>query len=620
MMARSRLPLVALPLALLLAGGAAGWFMRDTAAPQGTVSTVVGASLPSGLDAVAPQRHVPTAANTTVFDRRTLVGLPDTERVVVPKGGALPMVRGSGGSLTAVDAASLQPVQASGGTPAPVVDPTPIDAVATPAAPPSTVAAGEPSTTLPPASASAFIDPCHTAADPPCAGDGARVVATSATVTGLDPLLLSVPMAAVGDLATMCDTIERGALPDPALSPQMRPTVAVVVNQPASIALTGTWADGAPLDKLTMVTSSDFEQQWEANGQKGSLLQCLTLPLDDVRAHATAGRAVLDAKLLGISKQGRAELGGRLTLTVPLDGEDPPFVEALNIGSLGEQRRADGTLAPMVHVHYAFTDDELQPKSGALRPATAKLYAEHAFVANADCAGWANNQTGTDRTLDGTFAITNEQRTVNGRTRPVTVVDGDLALDPTLPGGWEGFACVRLFYADDAGTTATVVLRGAAVRSPLTATYDIGALLDDPALPAGWSVEATWSTPGNAPWCGPVVLDAASPGESCATSARTVPDGVQLMLRAIDDTGTKRPAFIVTVPINTAYCTPDDPFAAISNGCDTGFTQRLRMPVDATGEQSVMVQLQVIRSAAPGSADLAPAHLWRIDVAQAFAF
>jgi hypothetical protein len=117
-----------------------------------------------------------------------------------------------------------------------------------------------------------------------------------------------------------------------------------------------------------------------------------------------------------------------------------------------------------------------------------------------------------------------------------------------------------------------------------------------------------------------VVLDAASPGESCATSARTVPDGVQLMLRAIDDTGTKRPAFIVTVPINTAYCTPDDPFAAISNGCDTGFTQRLRMPVDATGEQSVMVQLQVIRSAAPGSADLAPAHLWRIDVAQAFAF
>jgi hypothetical protein len=267
-----------------------------------------------------------------------------------------------------------------------------------------------------------------------------------------------------------------------------------------------------------------------------------------------------------------------------------------------------------VHVHYAITDDELLPTSGPLQAATAKLYAQHAFVANADCAGWANNQTGVDRTLDGMFSVANEQRTVNGRTRPVTTVDGDVALDPTLPGGWEGFVCTRVFYADAAGHSETVVLRGAAVRSPLTATYDVGVVFDDPTFPDGWTVEATWSTPGNAPWCGPVVLSADDTGASCATSARFVADGVQLMLRPVNPDGVKQPAFIVTVPVNTAYCTPDDPYAAISNGCDTGFVQLLRVPLDGT--HSVMAHLQAIRSAAPGT----PAHLWRIDVPQSFTF
>ncbi|MFM2078743.1 MAG: hypothetical protein RJA49_2633, partial [Actinomycetota bacterium] len=440
MMGRTRSSLVALPVVLLLAGGAAGWFMRDTAAPGVSNGTVVGASLPpsAALDDVAPTRHVPSAPNTMVYDRRVLVGLPKDTRTVVPKGAALPMTRDASGTLTPVDATSLQPVAASTPPPAPVVDPTVLEAASPPPSPPSTAAFGDPTTTLPLAVPPAFVDPCRTTADPPCVGDAARVVeATDGPTTALDPLLISVPMAATGDLATMCDTIEAGTLPDPFLGPQVRPTVAVVVNQPSSIALTGTWSDGAPLEKLTMITSSAFDQQWQSqwdtSGVQGSLLQCLTLPLDDVRAHATAGRAVLDAKLLAISKGGRAELGGRITLSIPLDGADPPFVDALGIGSLGEQRRDDGTLVPTVHVHYAFTDDQLIPSTGTLNAATAKLYAQHAFIENADCAGWANNQQGLDRTLESRFDVGNEQRTVSGRSRPVTVVDGDLALDPSVP-------------------------------------------------------------------------------------------------------------------------------------------------------------------------------------------
>jgi hypothetical protein len=627
MMDRTRSSLVALPVVLLLAGGAAGWFMRDTPAPGVSLGTVVGAPLPTGaaLDGVAPTRHVPNAPNTMVFDRRALIGLPDDTRTVVPKGAVLPVTRDSAGALTPVDPTSLQPVTVTEPAPAPVQDPTVLEAATPPPAPPSTAEFGDPTTTLPLAVPPAFVDPCRTTPDQPCVGEPARVVeATDGPTTALDPLLISVPMAATGDLATMCDTIEAGTLPDPFLGPQVRPTVAVVVNQPSSIALTGTWADGTPLEKLTMVTSSAFDDQWQTQWDtgavQGSLLQCLTLPLDEVRAHATAGRAVLDAKLLAISKGGRAELGGRLTLSIPLDGDDPPFVDALGIGSLGEQRRDDGTLVPTVHVHYAFTDDQLIPSTGTLNVVTAKLYAQHAFVENADCAGWANNQQGLDRTLEGRFDVGNEQRTVSGRSRPVTVVDGDLALDPSVAGGWEGFVCMRLFLADDEGHTVTVALRGASVRSPLTATYSVGVVIDDPGLPHQWTMEATWATTTGALWCGPVVLPPGLSGATCATSARAVPDGVRLFLRATGGTVTERPAFVVTVPINTAYCTPDDPYAAISNGCDTGFTQRLLVPVDATGTQYVPVQLQVVRSAAAGAADLAPAHVWRIDVPQSFTF
>ena len=123
-----------------------------------------------------------------------------------------------------------------------------------------------------------------------------------------------MPFAATGAYAQMCNDIEGGAVPDPFLAPAVRPTVAVVVNQPSSIALTGTWGDGTPLEKVTMVTSSAFDQQWQqawdSEGVQHSLLACLTLPLDEVRTHASGGRADLAASLLGISATGRAESGG----------------------------------------------------------------------------------------------------------------------------------------------------------------------------------------------------------------------------------------------------------------------------------------------------------------------
>ncbi len=619
--------LIGAPLVMLLIGGGVGWFTRDSGGTSASGGTVVGRPMPSGaeLDAQAPLRSLPSAPNTMVIDQRQLIGFPESEATVVPRGGALPLALDASGSATVVDALTLRPVDDTAPAALPPVDPVPLPAAVPPAAPPSTAAPVESTSTTAAAVDDGFVDPCTTAVDAPCAGVAGRTTAEPTPGDRvLDPLTMSVPFAATGAYAAMCGTIEGSAVPDPFLAPAVRPTIAVVVNQPSSVALTGTWSDGTPLEKLTMVTSPEFDQQWQqqwdAEGRQGLLLACSTLPLETVRAHASAGRADLSAGLLAISATGRTELDGEVIVSMPLDGEDPPFVDQVAFGSLGEQYLDDGTLAPTVHVHYAVTTDTLIPAVSTLDQRTAKVYAQHEFVENADCAGWANNQQGLARTSTGEFSVSFEQRTVGGRSRPVTVVDGDLHLDPVLPGGWEGFACTHLFVADDAGNRVTVALRGAQVRSPLTATYAVGVVLDDPLLPEGWTLEATWATAQGGVWCGPATLTAAAPGASCTTYARTAPDGIRLVLRAIDEIGERRPAFVATLPVNTAYCTPDDPYAYLSDGCATGATERVKVPADAAGEQSVRVAVQITRTALAGSVQTSPAHAWRIDVTQSFVF
>ena len=627
-MERSRLAVIGAPLAALLIGGGVGWFMRDDGGGAvSTAGTVAGRELPTGadLDALAPVRPLPSAHNTMVVDQTRIVGLPERATVHVPATAALPLSLGADGSITPVDARSLRPMDPAAPVALPPVEPVTVTELPSPAGPVVTAAPPEGAvpTTAATTAAPVFVDPCSASGGCP-GGPGVVLAEPTTATTALDPFQISVPFTASGAIAEMCNTIEAGAVPDTFLSPATRPTVAVVTNQPSTIALSGTWGDGQPLDKLTMVTSTDFDdqwqQQWDGEGVQGLLVACITLPLDTVRAHASAGRATLDATVLGISATGRVELGGGVPLNIPLDGEDPPFVDQLSVTSLGELRQADGSLAPTVHVHYAVVSDTIIPPAGQLNQRTAKVYGSHALVENADCAGWAVNQQGLDRSGAGEFTVALEQRTVAGRSRPVTVVDGDLTLDPVQPGGWDGFLCAHLFVADDSGNRVTVALRGAEVRSPRTAVYTVGTQIIDDTFPADWKVEANWARPGGGVWCGPTELTATSGGATCTTYARSAPDGITLILRGVDAAGAERPAFVMVVPVNTAYCNPDDPDAWSSDGCSTGFGQRIRVPLDAAGTESVSMTVTVVRTVEQGTRLDNPSNTWRIGLTQAFAF
>ena len=85
-------PLIGAPLVMLLIGGGVGWFTRDSGGTSASGGTVVGRPMPSGaeLDAQAPLRSLPSAPNTMVIDQRQLIGFPESEATVVPRGGALP--------------------------------------------------------------------------------------------------------------------------------------------------------------------------------------------------------------------------------------------------------------------------------------------------------------------------------------------------------------------------------------------------------------------------------------------------------------------------------------------------------------------------------------------------
>jgi hypothetical protein len=623
----SRRTVVAIPVAMLLLGGVAGWFMRDDTPTSSTNGTVVGKAIPTGaaLDAAAPVRALGGQMNTMVIDRTTLVGYPTSLGTSVPTGAALPL--GAAQALEPVDPRTLEPAVAVAPVPAAPAEPETLGRAQAPVAPPRTLPPADPTTTLPPGGGGTFRDPCLSAKGG-CPGGEGRIQAPTATTSApnpadtLQPLTASMPFAATGWFSTMCDTIEQGTLPDTALDPGARPTIAVVVNQPSSIAVSGTWGDGTALAKLTLATSAQFDQQWQDAWKhdhvQKSLLECITLPVDDVRAHAAGGRAPLQATVLAISATGRTELDGALTLTVPLDGEDAPFADSVLVGSLGEQVQEDGTLAPAVHVHYALLDDKVVPTTSRLNARTAKVYGSHALVENADCAGWANNQGGVDRTSASTFTVTRENRTINGKARSITVVDGDLTLDPTLPGGWKGYACVRVFVADSEGHKLNVALRGAKVRGPRTADYRVGVVLDPTQWPEGAALRATWTDTNGVQWCGPTEVTPKTKGAECATSARAQPKGIRLVLQPRDSKGVLQPAFVATVPVNTAYCNTDDAYASLSDGCSTGYTQSLKISLSGAGRTTGVVTLVVRRDAGAGSIVNSPSQAWQIDATESF--
>ena len=631
MMRRSRLPLPALmgaPLTMLLVGGAAGWFMRDDgASTTGGVSTVVGVTVPADLDQFAPEQRIATQPNPAVIDPAGIIGFLPAGTIDVPVAAAIDLPLAAGGAATVVDAATHEPLPATSSPLDRSAAPsTAIEALQPLATAPSTVPTASdaivdgsaPSTA---ADTHLFVDPCVTAAVP-CSGMPAIVHSADpafATTASLDPLRISFPVGGADGFSQQCDAIEAEKNPNPLLSPATRPTVAVLVNQPSTLALTGQWADGATVDKMTMVTSpaddAEWKRSWDQDRVQRNIVACLTLPLDDVRAHAGAGVGQLRANVLAISATGRAEITGQVTLNIPTDGDDALFVERLVIANRGEQRRLDGVLYPTVHVHYAFrTDtDTIAPAGSGLDPTSTRVYGEHAFVEGADCNGWAANQQGRDRTNSAQLTVTNEERNVAGRPRTVTVVDGEVYLDPTMPSGWEGQFCVRLIATDQPPGAAlrrplTLTLSGTTLRSPRTADYSISVLMDG----ADGQFRASWTGPSGVTVCTEAVLTGAEPGATCAVSSRFAADGVWV---AVD--GSTAPLVSAFVPIKTAYCNPDDPFGAVADGCSRGFTQPLELP-RGDGE-TVRVVLQVDRTAEAGVLWQDPSQAWTIGPVTSFA-
>lgn len=560
--------IIGTPLLLLLAGGAAGWFMADSD-DGGNRANGNGEPLPATFDVVAPLAPLDDAPNPLDTDASRIIGasayLDSASAIEVP-GGAELEIPG-----VAVDPSTLLPLPAGE------------DVVA--------------STQLALHEAAALEPPTDVSSPTPTAIVREATTQTSTTITS--PFRVSTPFAASGALAALCNEIEAGNVPDPSATPATRPTLAVLVNEPSTIAISGTWSDGAPLEKATMVTLSAHDDEWrrlfEETGEQAVILACLTLPIDEVRGHAETGVAQLRASVLAISATGQADLNASVTLNVPTEEADPLFVDRVTITGRGEQRRADGVLYPTVHVHYAFLSDSVVPAGSVLLPAQVRVFGDHAFVEGADCTSWAANHQGVERTHGGRFSMTTETRAIAGRDREVTVVDGEVYLDPTLPGGWEGSFCVRLQATDQNGNQrATLALRGAPVRSPRTAYYAIGVGLDEVAPTTGGSAQVTWTSATGA-GCAATTIVSGS-GAQCEFSARWVPDGIVVQVIR-DDTITT-----IRVPVNTAYCNPDDPLDS-GRGCS----------IDHIYDTALgPITLQVVRTAEPGVMWDDPANAWSI--------
>jgi len=561
--------LVGTPLLFLMAGGAVGWFTADGDNSDST-TPVNGEPLPATFDDVAPLHPLHDAPNQLDVDESIVIGTAEYLAAMNPiEVGAdaelnLPIITGA--SAAAVDPSTLQPAPAVTTTPIVLGEATAIEAPAVPTPAPTGVV---------------------------------REALDTNAVTP-SPLRISAPFAAVGVFAKLCDEVEAGNVPDPELAPDVRPTMAVLVNQPSTMAISGTWADGATLDKTTMVTLPAHDAEWQRRfaetGEQAPIVACLTLSIDDVRGHAVEAIAQLRASVLAISATDQADLNATVTLNVQNSNNDPLFVEQVTLTGRGEQRRIDGVLYPTMHVRYVFLSDGVVPVGSVLQPEQLLVLGDHAFVEGADCAGWAANQQGIDRTHSGRFSVTTQIRTVAGQDRPVTVVDGDVYLDPTLPGGWAGSFCVRLQVTDQQGSQrSTLALRGTQVRSPRTATYELGVLLDNGGAAVDQPVQVSWSSASGAGCPSTTLLTGL--GAQCTFSARSAADGLVVLITDGDTT------FAIQVPVNTAYCNPDDPLES-GDGCNTGFTQTYQLPLPVT--------LRVVRRAAPGSLWDDPSNAWRV--------
>lgn len=597
---------------MLLIGIGVGWFMRDTTGSKTAVTTVTvaGATVPTNLDQLAPQQRIATPPNPVVIDPATIIGIQPVGTLEVPAAAAVDLPLSTSDTASAVDASTHRPAAATVPQPRLVATPTALTALPSLAAPDSTLPSPEgptaaPATTLEQPS---FSDPCLSATTP-CAGMPAVVAAEpSSTVAVLDPLQISLPISGEG-YAAQCDKIQET---DTALSTTTQPTVVVVVNQPSSLALTGQWADGATLDKTTMVTSpaddAVWKRSWEQDRVQRNIVACLTLSPDEVRAHASAGVAELRADILAISATGQANISGRVILNSATDGDDALFAERLVVADRGEQRLPDGVLYPTVHVHYAFLTEAVTVGNPSLDPATTHVYGQHAFIEGADCNGWAANQQGRDRTSSALLTVTSEERSVAGRDRSVTVVDGDVYLDPTMPSGWEGQFCVRLIATDQPPGTPgaatpkpiTLALSGTTLRAPRTADYALSVL-----AATGEGLRASWTTPAGLTPCTEAALSNDEPGATCAVPARFAFDGVWVVVASGE-----RQLVSALVPISVAYCNPDDPYGAFADGCSRGYTQKLEIPTDDGGTFSVT--LQVDRRAGAGTLYDDPSHAWQV--------
>lgn len=563
--------LVGMPLLMLLAGGATGWFTADRDA-----NTDAGASngrpLPALFDEVAPSRPLPGAPNPIDIDESMIIGASafatSAGAIEVAAMAELEIPVAAVAGAVAVDPVTLQPAAVVAPTIV-ATGPTPIDAFApAPSATPVAVVRESPRTD---------------------------------TATTPDALRISTPFAAASGLSALCNEVEAGNVPDPSLPAASRPTLAVLVSQPATIAISGTWTDGTTLEKTTMLTLPAHDDEWQRvfdeTGEQRAIIGCITLPVDDVSIHATNGVAQLRASVLAISASGQAELNASVTLHVPASDSDPLFVDQVTFTHRGEQVRSDDVLYPTMHVHYSFLTDAVVPTGSTLQAGQVRVLGDHAFVEGADCAGWAANQQGIDRTHSGRFSVTNQTRTVAGRDREVTVVDGDVYLDPTLPGGWQGSVCVRLQATDEHGDQRfTLALRGAQVRSPHTATYEVGVLIDDVTSP-DQAATVTW-TSASGIGC-PVATVNNGGGAQCTFSARWAPDGIVVRV-AVGGA-----AIEFGVPVNRAYCNPDDPLEG-GDGCNEGFEQTYQLG-------GGRVTLRIVRRAAPGALWDDPANVWKIE-------
>lgn len=623
----SRRVVVGVPLTAVLLGATAGWLTRDQGTGRQAASAAVGATLPQQLDAAVPFAPLPAPVVTQVIDPAAIIGYSPSPSIPVPAGAVVDLPFTEGRTASPVDAVTHDAAAPATERPLPVGQPATMAALPPGGDTPSTQPPAETTTTVE-ASDDDVIDVCLLVPGS-CTGEpGAVRDQPAAARTEPAALRVSVPIATAGDLASMCSAIEGDAVPDSLLSPATRPTLAVVVNQPSTIAISGTWADGAPLEKLTLVTSPAHDDEWRQTftqqGLQRDILACVTLSLEEVRAHAIGGLAELHADVLAISASGRAQSAGEVVVDTPVAADDALFADRLTITDGGERPAADGVLYPTVHLHYAIFTDAVLPAGSPLTPDTAHVYAGHAFVEGADCAGWAGNQVGRDRTDRADYLVTTGQRSIAGETRPVTVVDADVYLDPTLPSGWQGHVCISLVAADAAETVSfTLAVAGATVRSPRTAVYEVGALLADSEFPADWQLRVMWST-ADAPLCTPAVLSNAAggaTGATCTTMARLAPTGIVVSFVAVDTRGADRPAAVARIPVNVGYCNLDDPYAWLHEGCDPGGDQPLDLyyALPNGGTLPVHVVVHVGRSAAAGALDQDPSNAWQIGAPQQFA-